>query len=297
MISPYRPHFKLNILRIRELAGFGKWMLGSSIFGFAITQIDSIMVARFLGASAIGSYQMAQKISNVPSTEITHIINQLTLPVYSKIQDNKLRLKKAYLKVLGLCSFFIFFLAGLIMLMGEDFINIFLGKKWNSLSSILIIMAVAGLVRAIAATAGAIFQAIGKPKIDTFWQSIRLFTIATLIYPFACWWGTLGAALALLASTIISGLGACCAVTRAIACGGKDFVRAIFAGFFSATISVLTVYILKQHIAHSGMIGFFSFFTVFTVAYLICTLLIDRWLNYDLLNIFKEIRTQFMPEN
>ena len=296
MISPYRPRFQLDIAYIKELFKFGKWMFGSSIFGFVIMQIDSVFVARLLGASAIGAYQMAQKISNVPTTEVAHISNQLTMPAYSKIQDNPKRLKEAYLKVLELTSFFIFFSAGLIVIMGEDFVNIFLGKKWESLASILVIMTIAGALRAVAATTGAIFLSIGKPRVDTFWQSIRLVIIAVLIYPLACRWSTVGAAVALLVSTLISALGLCYAVTDALKCSLKDFAKAILTGFLSSFVGAALVYFLKKRLAPIDIMGFFFLLALFTIVYILCALAVDKWFSYNLIKLFKEIRAQFVPE-
>jgi O-antigen/teichoic acid export membrane protein len=292
IVSPYQPRLRLDIAYIKELFKFGKWMFGSSVFGFIIAQIDSIFVARLLGASAIGAYQMAQKISNVPATEIAHISNQLTMPAYSKIQDNPKRLKTAYLKVLELTAFFIFFLAGLIVIMGDDFIKIFLGKQWGSLSSILIIMTIAGTLRAVAATGGAIFLAVGKPKIDTFWQSIRLVVIAALIYPLTYRWSTLGAAIALLASTSISSLGFCYAITDVLKCSWKNFTKTILTGFLSALTGVALIYFLKQKMTYIDIPAFFSLTLAFTAIYALASFLINKWLGYNLLTIFKEIYRQ-----
>jgi len=295
IICPYRPRLRLDIVYVKELFKFGRWMFGSSVFGFIIAQIDSILVARLLGASAIGAYGMAQKISNVPATEITHITNQLTLPAYSKMQDDIQRLKGAYLKVLELTAFFIFFLAGLIVILGEDFIKIFLGKKWNSLASILVIMAVAGTLRAVAATFGPVLYAIGKPKIDTFWQCVRLVVIAILIYPLVCRWGMVGAAMTLLASTLISAFGLCYSVIGALKCGWNNFIKAISTGFLSALAGIALIYFLKEKMVYIDIPAFFLLFAAFTAIYILCAFLVNRWLGYNLLKIFKEIYNQFVP--
>jgi lipopolysaccharide exporter len=268
-------------------------MFGSSIFGFAIAQIDSIIVARLLGASAVGSYQLAQKVSNVPATEVTHILNQLTLPAYSRMQDNIARLRTAYLKVLELSSFVIFFIAATIMVLGSDFVDVFLGKKWAGLAPILVIMAIAGTFRAIAATTGPVFYAIGKPKIDTFWQSIRLITISSLIYPLAVNYGTIGAALALLASTLVTSLGLCISTTHVLHCRQEIFIKAIFAGFLSALAAAAVVYPIKNNFTHINVEIFFCLLITFFAVYTLCALLVNKWLNYNLLKIIKEISSQF----
>ena len=81
LIHPYRPRLKFDMERFRELFGFGKWVLGSGILIFLITQGDDIFVGKVLGVAALGLYQMAYTFSNLPATEICHVISQVTFPV------------------------------------------------------------------------------------------------------------------------------------------------------------------------------------------------------------------------
>jgi O-antigen/teichoic acid export membrane protein len=96
LIHPYRPHLSFDLGKAKELFGFGKWILGSSILFFLIMQGDDIFVGKFLGATMLGFYQLAYRISNMPATEITHVISQVTFPAYSKLQDNIPKLREAY---------------------------------------------------------------------------------------------------------------------------------------------------------------------------------------------------------
>ena len=53
-IHPYRPRIRLDFVKAKELFGFGKWILGSSILMFLITQGDDAFVGKFLGATMLG---------------------------------------------------------------------------------------------------------------------------------------------------------------------------------------------------------------------------------------------------
>jgi O-antigen/teichoic acid export membrane protein len=130
LIHPYRPHLSSNLGKAKELFGFGKWILSSSILIFLITQGDDIFVGKLLGVAALGFYQMAYKISNMPATEITHVISQVTFPAYSKLQGDIPKLREAYLKVLQITAFLSFPIAGLIFILAPDFTRLFLGEKW-----------------------------------------------------------------------------------------------------------------------------------------------------------------------
>jgi lipopolysaccharide exporter len=102
IVHPYRPKVRFEKTKFVELFRFGKWLLAQSIAIFLITQGDDIFVGKMLGVTALGFYQMAYLIANLPATQITHVISGVTFPAYSKMQDDLVRMKKACLRVLGL---------------------------------------------------------------------------------------------------------------------------------------------------------------------------------------------------
>ncbi|RKY42346.1 MAG: lipopolysaccharide biosynthesis protein, partial [Candidatus Omnitrophota bacterium] len=154
LIHPYRPHLSFDLKKTKELFGFGKWILGSSILIFLLNQGDDIFVGKLLGATALGFYQIAYRMSNMPATEITHVISQVTFPAYSKLQDNIPRLREAYLKVLQLTAFLSFPIAGLIFVLAPDFTKIFLGEKWMPMVPAMQVLCIFGVTRALNATTG-----------------------------------------------------------------------------------------------------------------------------------------------
>jgi len=54
LMHPYKPHLSSDLWKAKELFGFGKWILGSSILIFLITQGDDIFVGKLLGTTALG---------------------------------------------------------------------------------------------------------------------------------------------------------------------------------------------------------------------------------------------------
>jgi O-antigen/teichoic acid export membrane protein len=203
LIHPYRPHLSSDLGKVKELFGFGKWIMGSSILVFLLTQGDDIFVGKLLGATALGFYQLAYKISNMPATEISHLIAIVTFPAYSKLQDNLLKLKETYLKILQLTAFLSIPIAGLIFILAIDFTTIFLGEKWIPMVPAMQVLALYGALRAIGATTGVVFMAVGKPKIRTKIQFFQLILLGILIYPLTINWGILGASIAVTAYALI----------------------------------------------------------------------------------------------
>jgi len=291
ILHSYRPHVRLDKGEFKELFGFGRWVLGSSILIFLITQGDDIFVGKMLGVTALGFYQMAYLISNLPATEITHVISQVTFPAYSKMQDDLQRLRAAYLDTLQLTAFISIPIAGGIFILAPEFTEIFLGAKWMPMVPAIQVLVLAGLVRSIAATTGPIFHGIGKPKIDTMWQIIRLIVLVALIYPFTMRWGISGASIAVLFSISVSTLGFSFMVIKITKCELKNFGKMIVLPLLYSMIMIVVVIILKDSMQLIGILGFFFLVGVGIISYFFVALLFDGLLNYGIKEIIKRSLT------
>ena len=296
-IHPYRPKLTLKLGKTKDLFRFGKWILGSSILVFLITQGDDIFVGKLLGIIMLGFYQMAYRISNMPATEVTHVISQVTFPTFSKLQDNIPKLRDFYLKVLQLTAFLSFPIAGLIFIFATDFTRLFLGEKWMPMVPAMMILVFAGLIRSIAATSGPIFYAVGKPRIDTLWQIIRLIIIAILIFPFTIKWGITGTSFVVLLSIFISNIGFSYNVIKITRCEIKKYSKMIIFPFGNGMIMVSCIFILKKYLNPIGILEFILLVGFGILIYLIIMNIFDRYLNYKMQVLLKKSIFSFLEKS
>lgn len=195
-IHPYKPHFILDLGKAKELFGFGKWVLGTSIITFLFNQGDDAFLGKVLGVTFLGFYQMAYRIGQLPATEFAKVISQVAFPAYSKLQDDFSKVKEGFLKTLNITVIFMVPLTGGIFMLAPEFAQIFLTHKWMPIIPILRILVIAGMIRALVTTGGALFQGKGAPKIDYKMNLIRLLTMVVTIYPLTLFFNMSGVALA-----------------------------------------------------------------------------------------------------
>jgi len=283
LIHPCRPRFNFNLEKIKELFGFGKWIMGSSILIFLLTQGDDIFVGKLLGTIALGFYQLAYRISNMPATEITHVISQVTFPTYSKLQDNIPKLREAYLKVLQFTAFLSFPIAGLIFILAPDFTRIFLGEKWMSMVPAMQALCIFGVTRAVNATIGSIFQGIGKPNIITFGAGLQLIILVIIIYPLTNKWGILGTSLAVVIPNVLVMFYLSEKLVNIMNYRLANFIRSLLPPIIGG--ATMCIVMLSFQIWTDGsLISFlFSILLGFSV-YLIVIYKIDKTFNYGLKN-------------
>ena len=288
LIHPYRPHLSSDLGKAKELFGFGKWVLGSSILIFLLTQGDDIFVGKLLGVTALGFYQLAYRISNMPATEITHVISQVTFPAYSKLQDDISRLKEAFLKVLQVTALLSFPIAGLIFILSSDFTKIFLGEKWMPMVPAMKALCIFGATRSINAALGPFFLGIGKPNILTKTSAIQLIVMIISIYPLTIKYGILGTSLAIIIPNFL----VCIYLSKKI----KDTLNFKFLHYFkhifipiTGTISMVILLNAIQLLGKANLNEFLLSLTSGVVLYLCFITLMDRLLNYGLMNSMKQI--------
>jgi lipopolysaccharide exporter len=287
IIHPYRPKISGNFHKARELFGFGKWILGSTVLVFLITQGDDLLVGKLLGATMLGFYQMAYKISNTPATEITKLLSQITLPAFSKLQDDLHKLKEAYLKVVKFTSFLVFPLTGVIFALSPEFVRIFLGEKWMPMAPAMQALVLAGLIRAIISTTGPLFYSMGKPKIDTRCQVIRFIVLAICIYPFIIRLGLVGASVAVILSVLISGIFFYFYAIKITLVSLKVFMKELVIPLINTMIFVLLIYGIKSFL----VIEFWEFITIVisvSIIYLLLAFISDKIFNYSIYFLIKE---------
>ncbi|MFP4459827.1 MAG: lipopolysaccharide biosynthesis protein [Candidatus Zixiibacteriota bacterium] len=203
VLHPFRPRFLFVVNKIKELFSFGKWVLASSITSFLITEGDDIIVGRMLGDVQLGFYKQAYLYSNLPSTQITHIISRVTFPAYSRLQDDIMKMQNAFTRVFRINSMLSLPVAAAIFVLGPNFVMTVLGVKWAPMIPALQILAIWGAIRSIGATTGPLFRAIGKPQLAFYVQIARLIIMAAAIFPLVDKLGIIGASIVVTVSGTI----------------------------------------------------------------------------------------------
>ncbi|MCD6225793.1 lipopolysaccharide biosynthesis protein [bacterium] len=292
VIIPSKLKISLDQRQAQELWNFGKWIFGSGALIFLITQGDDIFVGKVLGATMLGFYQMAYRISNLPATEITHVISQITFPAYAKLQDNKIKLQKAYLKVLKTTAFLSFPMAGLIFILAPDFTRIFLGDKWMPMVPVIQILTLWGLIRSIGATTTPVISATGRPEVLTKYQLFQLVMLSFLIYPLSARFGIIGTSLAVVFASIGANSLACYTAVQITSCSIKRFIVTIFFPLVDSLLTVLFALFLKTYCINS-MVMLLVLFTLCIMFYGLVhsgtSYLLDKALAYKARKSMKEL--------
>lgn len=82
----------------RYLWDYGNKMMASSLLDTLYNNIAPVFIGKFYSPADLGVYNRAQGYAQMPSQNVTGVIQNVTFPVLSKIQDDNERLAHNYRK-------------------------------------------------------------------------------------------------------------------------------------------------------------------------------------------------------
>lgn len=244
---PFRPRF--NFSRFHELFGFSRWLLLSSLFGYANRRSANLIIGKVVGASSLGLYSISHELSNLTSTELALPISHALFPGYSKIASNLSSLKWYYLKTFSLMAFIALPIGAGLSVIAWDMVDVVLGEKWLEAAPLIRTLAIAGIFSAINTPNDTIFMATGRPHLGTALGGFRMTLLIGLLLLTVPSHGALGAAFSQLALSILMTPISASMVARHLHVGLTDFAKHIWRPMTATLIMIAGVVYIHYALA------------------------------------------------
>lgn len=130
MITKWKPQRIFSKNSFSYLFGFGSKILSASILHTIYANLTTILIGKFYTPKDLGYYTRGESLASLPSTNLTSILQSVTYPILSKIQDDDERLIHAYRKYICMTSMVIFFGMCLLIALSKPLIHALLSEKW-----------------------------------------------------------------------------------------------------------------------------------------------------------------------
>ena len=164
IIGPHRWSLRATPLALRDLMTFGGGMTGWRLANWASKELDNFVVARMLGAEALGLYRRAYQLSVTPADFFARSMATIAFPVATKLQGPE-QLARGYLLAVSGVAVIGLPLGAFMAVVAPDLVTVLLGPQWVAASAPLAILSL-GLIfhlnqqvlGSIAAAAGAVYQ-------------------------------------------------------------------------------------------------------------------------------------------
>lgn len=129
-VTKWFPKWQFSKESFKYLFNFGSKILTASLLHTIYSNLTTLIIGKFYTAKDLGYYARGESMANLPSTNITGVLQSVTYPVLSKIQDNEERLIAVYRKYISVTSLVIFFGMFLLAALAKPLIIALLTDKW-----------------------------------------------------------------------------------------------------------------------------------------------------------------------
>lgn len=130
VVSRWLPKTKFCCESFHDMWSFGWKILVSNVIESLWKEMYQVVIGKCYSSNTLGLYTRAKDFSKIFSTNLTAIIQRVSFPVLSSIQEDKVRLKASYRKIIR-CTMFITFVMMLSLAACSDtIISVLLGAKW-----------------------------------------------------------------------------------------------------------------------------------------------------------------------
>lgn len=204
LLGGWRPTREFSKSSIRQLWNFGVKLLAAGTVATLTREIYSIVIGKFYKSAELGFYHRAVQTTDMISTTVHEVINTVTFPILSSIQDERERMVSVYSRMLSMTAFCIFPVMTLLAVVASPLVSVLLTDKWLPAVPLIQWLCFARMFTPISSLNMNILNAIGRSdlflKVDlaklpltvltmavTLPISVKAVVIGNFVWTFACY--------------------------------------------------------------------------------------------------------------
>lgn len=144
--NKWKPAFVFSQKSFKEMFTFGYKLMLSGLIDTAYRNIYLLIIGRYFSASELGFYTRADQFNNLPSQNITGVIQRVSYPVLSEIQSDLPRLKMAYQKIIKSTMLITFVSMVTMAAIAKPLILTLIGENWMPSAAYLQLLTFVGIL-------------------------------------------------------------------------------------------------------------------------------------------------------
>ena len=172
----YRPGFTRGALSL--LVRFGLPLAGANFVNYILLNVDYALVGHLMGAVALGTYVLAFNVASWPSTLLSSMINNVSMPAFSRVQHDIGLLRNTIASALRSLSLVVMPMCGLIMVLAQPLVLTLYGAKWAASAEVLSVLALYSAVSVICLLFANVLAGLGR---TTFLLVVQLVWLGALV--------------------------------------------------------------------------------------------------------------------
>jgi len=180
-----------NFKGVEKYMKFGLIITGERLLYYLYTQVDNIIIGKFLGNNILGIYSVALNLASIPMEKVLPIVTQVSFTSYSRIQDDLERIKRNILRSIRAVAFLTFPIFFGMVGVAPEGIMLILGPRWEIIIIPFQLLCFILPLKAISPILPPAVFAINRPMVNLTNMAISCIVMA-IAFLVGVQWGVIG---------------------------------------------------------------------------------------------------------
>lgn len=262
--------------RCGHLLSSGTGFSAGQVGNFVATQVDYLVVGRFLGAEALGFYNRAYQFLMLPTQLFGAAVSAVLFPTVASIQDQPERVARAFLRALGVIAMFTIAASGVLIILAPELVRFVLGPRWAPMTIAFQILVSTLLCRTSYKICDAVTLAMGSMNQRALRQWIYAGAVAAGAFA-GTRWGIIGVSVGVGAAVVLNFLLMLQLAMKVTSLELAPVVQVHLKQLFAGTVLAVPTWLFAYYARSWGMADFAILLLGGTVAALTALLLWFCW--------------------
>lgn len=193
LTSGWRPYLPSRNSGVKPMVSFGAHLSLADFLGQFSVNTDSILLGRFYGAAPLGLYTRANVLLTRPLQQVTMPVNNVLIPVLSRLQSDPERYRRSYMRAYGTLALVVFSFSAMCLVLARPLVLVILGPKWTGVIPLFAVFALAAVSTPISGICSWIYESQGRGQ-DQLRNHAASGALTIFSYLLGLRWGPLGVA-------------------------------------------------------------------------------------------------------
>ena len=144
--NKWTPKLIFSWASFKEMWAFGSKLLASGLIDTVWKEVYQVVIGKCYSPATLGLYTRAKQFADLCSSNLTSVVQRVSYPVLSSIQDDRVRLKGAYQRIIKTTMLPTFVLMLGIAACADSMIYVLIGEQWLECVSMLQIICIYGML-------------------------------------------------------------------------------------------------------------------------------------------------------
>ena len=140
ILNRWMPSREFSRSSFREMFGFGWKLLVSGLIDTVWREISQLVIGKCYSTETLGQYTRGKQFSDIFSSNMTSIVQRVSYPVLSSVQDERERMREGYRKIIRTTMLASFVLLFGLAAVADSLVVVLIGPQWREAAHYLQIL-------------------------------------------------------------------------------------------------------------------------------------------------------------